>query len=125
MAGRGPQVSPAVPGLRGEGPDFTCFGDYSVYLFDRFVGAAQKERGRALLDVLGFAAVKNNVGEFTPDEMGAPSFVVEVASETGSQAHRYPGKWVDNNDNPRRVTIWRNPSRDAVYNDFFKTIDDF
>jgi hypothetical protein len=105
MTGRGPQVSPAVPGLRGEGPDFTCFGDYSVYLFDRFVGARQKERGRSLLDVLGFAAVKSNVGKFTPYEMGAPSFVVEEESETGSQAHRYPGTWVENDDNARRVTI--------------------
>jgi hypothetical protein len=75
MTGRGPQVSPAVPGLRGDGPDFTCFGDYSVDLFDRFVGARQKENGRSLLDVVGFAVVKNNVGQFTPSEMGAPSFV--------------------------------------------------
>jgi purine nucleosidase len=125
MTGRGPQVSPAVPGLRGEGPDFTCFGDYSVYLFDRFVGARQKERGRSLLDVLGVAAVKSNVGKFTPYEMGAPSFVVEEESETGSQAHRYPGTWVENDDNPRRVTMWRHPNRDAVYNDFFHTMDNY
>ena len=124
MAGRGPEVSPAVPGLKGDGPAFTCFGDYSVYLFERFVGARQKERGRSLLDVLGFTAVKSNVGKFTPYEMGAPSFVVEVESETGSQAHRYPGKWVENNDNPRRVTLWRAPNRDAAYHDFFKTMDD-
>ena len=125
MTGRGPQVSPAVPGLRGDGPDFACFGDYSVHLFDRFVGARQKEHGRALLDVVGFAAVKNNVGEFTPHEMGAPSFVVEEESETGSQAHRYPGTWVENADNTRRVTMWKDPNRDAVYNDFFNTMDNY
>jgi len=125
MTGRGPQVSPAVPGLRGEGPDFTRFGDYSVHLFDRFVGARQKERGRSLLDVLGLAVVKSNVGKFTPYEMGAPSFVVEDESETGSQAHRYPGTWVENDHNPRRVTMWRHPDRDAVYNDFFSTINNY
>jgi purine nucleosidase len=123
MTGRGPQVSPAVPGLRGEGPDFTCFGDYSVYLFDRFVGARQKERGRSLLDVLGFAAVKNNVGQYTPEEMGAPSFVYESA--IGSEPHRHPGTWVVNDSNPRRVTMWRHPNRDAVYNDFYNTVRNY
>jgi purine nucleosidase len=121
MTGRGPQVSPAVPGLRGEGPDFTCFGDYSVYLFDRFVGSHQKEHGRSLLDVIGFAAVKNNVGQYTPNEMGAPSLVYESA--IGSEPHRHPGTWVANDSNARRVTMWRHPNRDAVYDDFFKTMD--
>ncbi|SEJ56136.1 Inosine-uridine preferring nucleoside hydrolase [Cyclobacterium xiamenense] len=125
MTGRGPRVSPAVPGLRGEGPDFASFGDYSVHLFDKFVGARQKEHGRSLLDMVGLAALKNNVGEFTPYEMGAPSFVVEEASQTGSQAHRYPGTWVENADNPRRVTMWRDPNRDAVYTDFFNTMDNY
>lgn len=125
MTGRGPQVSPAVPGLRGDGPNFASFGDYSVHLFDKFVGARQKEHGRALLDVVGLAVVKNNLGEFTPYEMGAPSFVVEEESQTGSQAHRYPGTWVENADNPRRVTLWRHPNRDAVYNDFFNTMDNY
>ncbi len=123
MTGRGPQVSPALPGLRGNGPDFTCFGDYSVYLFDRFVGSNQKINGRSLLDVIGFAAVKNNVGEYTPDEMGAPSFVYESA--IGSEPHRHPGTWVANDNNPRRVTMWMSPNRDAVYNDFFNTIDNY
>lgn len=123
MTGKGPQVSPAVPGLRGDGPDFTCFGDYSVYLFDRFVGSRQKEHGRSLLDVIGFAAVKNNVGEYTSHEMGAPSFVYESA--IGSGPHRHPGTWVENADNPRRVTMWRHPNRDAVYNDFFNTMDNY
>jgi purine nucleosidase len=121
MTGKGPQVSPAVPGLRGEGPDFTCFGDYSVYLFDRFVGSHQKEHGRSLLDVIGFAAVKNNVGQYTPNEMGAPSLVYESA--IGSEPHRHPGTWVANDSNARRVTMWRHPNRDAVYDDFFKTMD--
>jgi purine nucleosidase len=125
MTGRGPQVSPAISGLRGDGPEFTCFGDYSVYLFNRFVGARQKEHGRSLLDLIGFSAVKNNVGKFTPHEMGAPTFVVEEESETGSQAHRYPGTWVENDDNPRRVTMWTSPNREAVYKDFFKTMDEY
>lgn len=122
FTGRGPQVSPAVNTRLGS---FTCFGDFSVELFNRGVGSRQKANGRTLLDMVAATALKNNVGQYTPYEMGAPSFVYEKESATGSESPGWPGRWVENSSNPRRVTIWRYPNRDAVYNDFFHTMDNY
>lgn len=118
MPGKGPQINPALSTRLGT---YSRVGDYLTRLFDLGVGSRQKTNGRRLLDLVGFTAVKNNVGRYTSSQTGAPSF--NYQSATGSERHMHPGTWVANNNNPRKVTWWRSQDRDAVYNDFFNTVN--
>lgn len=100
MPGAGPQVSP-VKGRHGG--SFRTFGDYSVSLFQNV-----KEERRALFDVAAVAVLKN------PD----------WARWTRHPAPRIEGDgWVEQPDNPRQVTFVTNFDRDAIIEDFFRTVE--
>jgi purine nucleosidase len=116
MPGKGPEASPGVPGRWGG--SFTCFGDYSVELFRKGVWSGQKRR--SLLDAFGFAVLKNK-SWYTPTTVGAPAF--KRTDRSAEEKHKYPGQWVANDSNPRRVTFWRDGQMDPVIADFFHTFD--
>jgi hypothetical protein len=118
MPGKGPRVSPGLPGRWGG--SFTCFGDYSVELFRRGVWSGQKRR--SLLDAFGFAVLENK-SWFTPATMGAPSF--RRTDPSAEEKHKYPGEWVANDSNPRRVTFWTDGQMSPVIADFFDTFDNY
>jgi purine nucleosidase len=118
MPGKGPKVSLGVPGPCGG--SFTCFGDYSVELFRRGVWSGQKRR--SLLDAFGFAVLKNK-SWFTPKETGAPSF--KRTDPSAEEKHQYPGEWITNESNPRRVTFWTDGQMAPVIADFFNTFDNY
>ncbi len=118
MPGKGPKVSPGVPGRWGG--NFTCFGDYSVELFRRGVWSGQKRR--SLLDAFGFAVLKNR-SWFAPKETGAPSF--NRTDPSAEEKHKYPGEWVTSESNPRRVTFWTDGQITPVIADFFNTFENF
>ena len=96
MPGLGPQVDPVIGRHGGE---FTCFGDYSISLFENMNFPT-----RPLFDVVAVAVVKNPAwGERS--EMPAP--ILDGKS------------WVDWSDNPHRIVIWENFDKDAILEDFF------
>ena len=102
MPGLGPQVDPVIGRHGGE---FTCFGDYSVSLFEHM-----NFPKRPLFDVVAVAIVKNSSwGERS--EMPAP--VLDGKS------------WVDWSDNPHRIAIWENFDKDAILNDFFESMRNY
>jgi hypothetical protein len=118
MPGKGPRVRPGLPGRWGN--SFTCFGDYSIELFRRGVWSGQKRR--SLLDAFGFAVLKNR-SWYTPTTMGAPAF--KRTDPSAEEKHRYPGQWVANESNPRKVTFWRHGQMAPVIADFFDTFDNY
>jgi inosine-uridine nucleoside N-ribohydrolase len=72
------------------------------------------------LDAFGFAVLKNK-SWFTPTTMGAPSF--KRTDPSAEEKHKYPGEWVANESNPRRVTIWRDGQMTPVIADFWDTFN--
>ncbi len=102
MPGLGPQVDPVIGRHGGE---FTCFGDYSISLFENMNFPT-----RPLFDVVAVAVVKNPAwGERS--EMPAPIL---------------DGKtWVDWSDNPHRIVIWENFDKDAILDDFFQSMRNY
>ena len=102
MPGLGPQVDSVIGRHGGE---FTCFGDYSVSLFEHM-----NSPKRPLFDVVAVAVVKNpSWGERS--EMPAP--VLEGNS------------WVDWPDNPHSIAIWENFDKDAILQDFFQSMRNY
>jgi len=103
FVGLGPKVDP-VPGRHGG--VFTCFGDYSLSLFENIhLG----ENGtRALFDMVTVAIVKNP-GWGTAVTVPAP---------------RLEGnEWISQDDNPRKITIWSDFDRDSIIGDFILTLN--
>lgn len=103
FAGKGPKAAAPVTGRHGG--EFTCFGDYSVNLFENI----HLDNGyRSLFDLVTVAITKN-------PEWG--------------QVHQIPaptmidGKWVERPDNARKISIWENFNRDAIVNDFVATLE--
>lgn len=100
FTGLGPRVKEAVDGRHGG--KFTCFGDYSVDLFDNV-----KELVRSLYDMSAVAIVKN------PDWAETVTIPAPVFQD---------GEWVERPDNERKITIWQNFNRDAIVADFIATL---
>lgn len=99
MPGLGPQVDPVIGRHGGE---FTCFGDYSVSLFDHM-----NFPKRPLFDVVAVAVVKNpDWGERT--EIPAPILDEKT--------------WVGRPENQRQISIWENFNKEAVLDDFFQSM---
>ena len=97
MPGLGPQVKP-VEGRHGG--EFTCFGDYSISLFEHM-----NFPKRPLFDVVAVAVVKNPAwGERR--EIPAPILDDKA--------------WVERPTNTRRIAIWENFDKDAILDDFFR-----
>lgn len=104
LAGKGPQVSP-VTGRHGD--NFTCFGDYSVSLFDN-IHMDGDPPGRSLFDLVAVAMVKNPAWG-NHHEIPAP--ILEGT------------EWKDRPDNPHRITIWENFDKAGILGDFFSVLE--
>lgn len=105
MPGKGPKIANPVIGRHGG--SFTCFGDYSVNLFENFPG---KPESRPLFDMAAVAIVKNP--EWADRvEISAPIFE--------------DSKWIDQPNNPRKIIIWENFNKEAIMNDFYNTMDNY
>lgn len=103
MPGKGPHISEAVTGRHGG--TFTCFGDYSVDLFEKFRG---NPTSRPLFDMAAVAIVKNPAWADRV-VINAPKFTDE--------------KWVEQPDNPRKIVIWENFDSESIMQDFYKSMD--
>lgn len=104
IAGRGPKVKEPVTGRHGG--EFTCFGDYSLSLFDNI---SLGEGGtRALFDMAAVAVVKNS--DWARKEIIPAPVMVD-------------GKWVDRPDNARQIGIWVDFDKEAIINDFISTLN--
>lgn len=102
MPGLGPQVAPVTGRHGGE---YSCFGDYSIALFEHM-----NFPKRPLFDVVAVAVVKDSTwGE--RKELPAP-----ILAEKS---------WVERPTNPRRITIWENFDKDAILNDFFASVRNY
>lgn len=104
FAGLGPQVDTPVEGRHGG--EFSCFGDYAIDLFEH-INLKGPEKTRALYDMAAVAIVKNPEWA-VPYEIPAPEYV--------------EGKWVARDDNPRKVTVWDDFSKDGIVEDFIETL---
>lgn len=103
IVGRGPQVSP-VEGR--QGGTFTCFGDYSLNLFDQC--STDDDYQRALFDMVAVATTHHpEWGE--SKEIPAPTMVDK--------------QFVDRPDNKHKIKIWFNFDRDAFINDFIESLE--
>ncbi len=104
FAGLGPHVDIPVEGRHGG--EFSCFGDYAIDLFEH-INLKGPEKTRALYDMAAVAIVKNPKWA-VPYEIPAPEYV--------------EGKWVARDDNPRKVTVWDDFSKDGIVEDFIETL---
>ena len=103
FAGKGPQMETPVTGRHGG--EFSCFGDYSVNLFENI----KKRKGtRALYDLCAVAIVKNP-GWASKVEIPAPTMV--------------EGEWVDRPDNARKIVLWENFDKNGIVGDFVATLN--
>ena len=104
FAGLGPHVDIPVEGRHGG--EFSCFGDYAIDLFEH-INLKGPEKTRALYDMAAVAIVQNPKWA-VPYEIPAPEYV--------------EGKWVARDDNPRKVTVWDDFSKDGIVEDFIETL---
>jgi hypothetical protein len=118
MPGLGPKVAPIVyqndkQKRTFEGQASTCFGDYSVALFQnlehvlvtRYGVSSTKVRStkRDLLDVAAPMVLKNP-SYAVSTVIGAPRW--DGTPDWKGSKNEEPGKWILNPDNPRKVTVW-------------------
>jgi hypothetical protein len=104
MPGKGPRVTPPVPGRHGG--TFEHFGDYAVNLFEH-IELVGDPPARALFDMAAAAIVKQPAWA-TPRTVPAPTLK--------------GGKWVDRPDNQRRIVLWENFDRAAIMKDFYASM---
>jgi len=102
MPGTGPSVSPPETGRHGG--RFSCFGDYSVNLFEN-IRLHGTPPSRALFDMAAVAIVKSPAWA-TPRTIPAPMLK--------------DGRWVDRPDNPRKIILWEDFDRNAIMADFYE-----
>lgn len=107
MPGAGPKVSPPVRGRHGG--EFTCFGDYSLSLFEN-IKLHGDPPSRALFDMAAVAIVKNPAWA-TATEMPAP-----ILKDS---------RWVDRPDNARKIILWENFDRKAILADFYDRMKNY
>lgn len=105
MPGKGPQISDPVVGRHGG--EFTCFGDYSLNLFEKFHG---NPSSRPLFDMAAVAIVKNAAWADRV-EIAAPKWV--------------NGSWIDQPDNPRKIIIWENFDKEKIMLDFYNMMENY
>ncbi|MCQ2119974.1 MAG: nucleoside hydrolase [Bacteroidales bacterium] len=103
IAGKGPQARTPVTGRHGG--EFTCFGDYSLNLFENIDKA--EDGSRALFDMACVAVVKN------PEWCDATVIPAPVLVD---------GQWVERPDNARKVTILENYKGTEIINDFINIL---
>jgi purine nucleosidase len=107
MPGTGPKVTPPITGRHGG--QFSCFGDYSVSLFEN-IRLHGDPPSRALFDMAAVAIVKNPAWA-TAVEMPAPIL--------------QDGRWVDRPDNARKIILWENFDRQAIMADFYDRMKNY
>jgi hypothetical protein len=107
MRGTGPKIDPPVAG-RHDG-EFTCFGDYSVSLFEN-ISLHGDPPSRALFDMAAVAIVKN------PDWAQAVEIAAPVLQD---------GRWVERPDNARKILIWEDFDRRAIMADFYERMQNY
>jgi purine nucleosidase len=105
MAGRGPRVAEPVVGRHGGA--FHTFGDYSIDLFEH-IELYGDPPSRALFDMAAVAVVKNPAWAM-PRRIPAPELVDR--------------RWGERPDNPRTITLWEHFDRDAIMEDFYRTME--
>lgn len=103
IAGKGPRARTPVTGRHGG--EFTCFGDYSLNLFENIDKAA--DGSRALFD-MACVAVVGNPQWCDATEIPAPTLV--------------DGQWLERPANARKVTILENYDGPAIINDFISRL---
>lgn len=104
FAGKGPHSARPVEGRNGG--EFSCFGDYSVNLFENI--NLNADGTRSLYDLCAVAVVKNPLWASRKD-MPAPIMI--------------DGQWVERPDNTRKITLWTDFDRDAIIGDFAATLN--
>ncbi len=105
LAGKGPKSMVEITGRHGE--SFTCFGDYSVNLFEH-IEMHGNPPSRALFDMAALAILKYP-GWAQKTEIPAPKL-------------RGIG-WIEQPDNQHKIIIWENFNRNAIVNDLFELMD--
>lgn len=100
MPGKGPKIKTPVTGRHGG--TYTCFGDYSVSLFEH-IDYHSDPPSRALFDMAAVAIVRDSTWA-GKKEIPAPLLV--------------NNQWVERPDNPRKITIWENFNKEAILEDF-------
>ena len=104
MPGLGPKAKEPVTGRHGG--TFLHFGDYSVDLF-RHIETHDSLGTRALFDMAAVAIVKN------PAWAGSRRIPAPLLVN---------GKWQDRPENKRTILIWENFDRQAILQDFFRSM---
>ena len=105
MKGKGPVDAP-VNGRNGG--TFTSFGDYSINLFSH-IDLYGDPPSRALFDLVALAVTKN--GSWGQKRTVKSPIMADSI-------------WVTNDKINRDVIVWENFDRDAILEDFFKSVDE-
>lgn len=105
IAGKGPRAKSPVTGRHGG--EFTCFGDYSMNLFENIEKA--EDGSRALFDMACVAVVKN------PEWCDATVIPAPILAN---------GQWIDRPDNPRELTILENYKGSDIIDDFIARLSE-
>lgn len=105
MPGLGPHIEQPVSGRHGG--TFSNFGDYSVSLFQH-IYYHDETKSRSMFDMVAVAIVKNPSWASTI-EIPCPVYQDE--------------KWIEQPENPRKITIWENFKRDEIIADFYTAFD--
>lgn len=103
MPGLGPHITKAVTGQHGG--EFNNFGDYSANLFEHCEYHGDPP-SRALFDMAAVAIVKNPEWA-QAKQIPAPTMIDK--------------KWVEQNDNPRKIIIWENFDQGKILKDFYSS----
>jgi len=105
MPGLGPRAKESVTGRHGG--SFTCFGDYSVSLFEH-IDYGDEAQTRALFDMAAVAIVKD------PRWAGSSQIPAPILVDNS---------WVERPDNSRQITVWENFDKEKILDDFFSTLE--
>lgn len=105
MPGLGPAATEPVTGRHGG--TFSCFGDYSVSLFE-YIDYPDKDSTRALFDMAAVAIVKEPAWA---DRVEHPAPLL-----TNNQ-------WVERPNNAISIIVWENFKKEPILNDFFHTLE--
>lgn len=107
MPGQGPRTE--IPVMGRHGVAFSTFGDYSVNLFEP-IDYYGDPPSRALFDMAAVAILKNPAWA-TPQRLPAPILRHNV--------------WIDRPDNPRQIELWENFDKDAILDDFYRSMENY
>ena len=107
MPGMGPIIDNPVTGRHGG--MFSNFGDYAVSLFEH-IDYHGDPPSRALFDMVAAAILKNPEWG-SKREIAAPILI--------------DNRWEERPENPRKIWVWENFDRDAVMDDFYRSLEQY